>query len=504
MDTVTIRDIGPVTEAVIPVAPGVTVLSGWNEAGKSTCIHAVAALAGKDVQLSVRDGCSGGSVAGRINGKGVTIKIGKRRSQTGELDADSLESRLDLAALVEPGLKDTDAANRKRIKSLLTLTGAELKLDDFKAILPAGMPGLQKADAHDDPVVMAGKIKARMETLAREREAEAGSLQAKMAAVRNRLAGHDLDGVLFDADQLAASQQAAIRELAKLEAERDAADKARKASEEAGKQYATMADGLAEEITLAEGIATAHGIAVDHSGEECERLCTIRNELKAKLAEAERACEAATNAGRVATTEWVAACDNVRSIRKREQDAAKFKQLAEAAIPQAPSDAAIDACRAAVDEAAFAANRGAVIRSLRAERGQLDSLQAGEREASQLAAVYRQAACGTDDVLSKAVNCQVLKVVDGELVYREGDRSEPYARLSDGARATIAIREVARAAKNNDRLTILPLAQVFWEGLDGKNRLAVHTAAVESGVSIITAEKGDHPLTAKLWEESNA
>ena len=98
--TIDIRDIGPHTHAQIIVTPGVNIVSGPNESGKSIIVRCVAALAGGDAKsLPIRDGCA----SGLISGFGTTLSIGARNSRAGEFtDADSLEDRINIASLVDP------------------------------------------------------------------------------------------------------------------------------------------------------------------------------------------------------------------------------------------------------------------------------------------------------------------------------------------------------------------------------------------------------------------
>ncbi|MDP6468501.1 MAG: ATP-binding protein [Pirellulaceae bacterium] len=132
--TISIRDIGPHTSLELQVSPGVNVISGHNESGKSIAVRCVAALAGGDAKsLPIRDG----SAAGLVSGFGTTLSIGARNTRAGEFsDADSLEDRINIAALVDPGLKDPAAATKHRTRALLTLTGTKLTFEDFRTILP--------------------------------------------------------------------------------------------------------------------------------------------------------------------------------------------------------------------------------------------------------------------------------------------------------------------------------------------------------------------------------
>jgi DNA repair ATPase RecN len=215
-ETITIQDVGPITEHTLPLEPGVTVLYGGNEAGKTTAINATAALAGRDVHLEIRDGAK----RGMVKGLGTTLFVGgKKNTRTGDLDAEAVEDKIDLTTLVAPGMKDAAANTRRRIKALLSLTATQLSLDDFRAVLPAGTADeILAADADEDPVDMAGKVKRRMETKAREWEAKAKDLEVQLQAQAQAYAGLDLTKP-HDAEQLQAALTLAIRINETLKAE---------------------------------------------------------------------------------------------------------------------------------------------------------------------------------------------------------------------------------------------------------------------------------------------
>ena len=104
----------------------------------------------------------------------------------------------------------------------------------------------------------------------------------------------------------------------------------------------------------------------------------------------------------------------------------------------------------------------------------------------------RNAAKGTDDVLSSLIPQGPLRVEDGRLVV-SSDRSESelFAELSDGERWTIAI-DLAANQLDADGLLVIP--QPAYEGLTESIREMINSHAKERKVTIITAEAVDGPL----------
>jgi len=96
MSTIELTDCGPVKALSIPVQPGVVVLRGRNDIGKSESLKAVSKLLGGKETIS----CRQGAVNGTVEGFGVKVSLGKARtSARGELEALSIEGNLPVAEL---------------------------------------------------------------------------------------------------------------------------------------------------------------------------------------------------------------------------------------------------------------------------------------------------------------------------------------------------------------------------------------------------------------------
>src|SRR5262245_51934587 len=123
---ISVDDIGPIHhfEFTIPEDGGVVVLKGRNGLGKSNVLRAVDALTtgyGKG-DLRARDG----AVAGQVQGFGVTLRVGRRATRSGELEVLALDSdRFSVIDVLAPPIKDPQAADTHRIKALVQLANKD-------------------------------------------------------------------------------------------------------------------------------------------------------------------------------------------------------------------------------------------------------------------------------------------------------------------------------------------------------------------------------------------
>lgn len=107
--------IGSIRSAkiLIPKDGGVVVLTGRNGSGKSTALDAIqSAMTGKG-KPPVMDMAKSGSV--RV--AGITMTVARSVRRQGELQVETLEGRLSIADLVDPGFVDPERADAKRIKA---------------------------------------------------------------------------------------------------------------------------------------------------------------------------------------------------------------------------------------------------------------------------------------------------------------------------------------------------------------------------------------------------
>ena len=505
MDTIIIQNVGPVASHKLDVAPGVTVLTGANEAGKSTCIAAVGALVGRDEKLAIRDG----QPTGLVQGCGMTLTLTpSKKVRSGALDVTSMEEKLDVSTLVNPKVQEDAARLARRIKAVLSLTGTRLDIADFAQILPDDMQDqISEADKCDDPVDMAGKIKRRMDRLALDSETVAETFNGKVVAATDRLKGQDL-AVECDPAALQRALLNATQALGAIESKQQAHTDAKKQIEDA-RQALAAAEAGEDNLTAAEqALADSQQNQAD-ARRDVEHAAGQVNDAQLAIQIAQQAVKdanashtaavtALTNIGQTVTAQ----AKVVEGIKQRRADLMQLRQAVQAAVPAPVTVKAIEAAQAAVNAAQAAVERGAIIRELKAVAAQKEADNAKRLAAIQRAEIFRRAAKATDRVLSEALSCETLQVIEGDLCYVEGDRRESYARLSDGKRWQIAIREVAAAFRKQHgdaRLCILPTPQDAWGELDVDNRRIVWETAKAAGVAIVTAQTGTGPLRSFTW-----
>ena len=247
MTEVTIENVGPITDLTIPIPDegGVVVLRGRNGRGKSHALEAVEALAsGK--RLSVADGQS----SAYVGGLGARLTVGRRTSKTGDLEVRLLEGE-DPSILVDPGLRDVAAADKRRIEAILRLAGAVASIDLFAGLVDleelhkvASPESLAASNVPD----MAARLKRDFERAARQREAQAENLTGVVDTLRAQFKGVDM-GVPHDPAQLAEEHRTAVVDAAREEERQnaarkalDAAARAREAMESRGRRI-RRADG---------------------------------------------------------------------------------------------------------------------------------------------------------------------------------------------------------------------------------------------------------------------
>jgi hypothetical protein len=153
-------------------------------------------------------------------------------------------------------------------------------------------------------------------------------------------------------------------------------------------------------------------------------------------------------------------------------------------------DAEINAASQAVSEATWALEQGAVIRNTMAQ------IDKSKRDRSREAALkketeqLREAARGTDHVLSKAIKCSSLRIEsDGKAARLVTDTGRgkgiPYGELSHGEKWRLAIDLGADFVGEGGLLVV---SQEGWESVDAITRPLIHDHAAERGVYVLTAE----------------
>jgi len=482
MKVIEIENIGAISHLRIPICEqgGVTVLRGANGCGKSTALEAARALMAGKGQLPVRDACT----AGHVNGLGVTIRVGKTTRRAGELEVIHLEDRLSIADLVDPGLKSEDAADGRRIKALVGLTGAKADPLLFPAEARNGL------ELIDDLVEQAAHAKRNLETLARAEERRADELAAKARAMRE---GIPEDAPMMsegDVKLLRDKVTTAHRDEATIRERYDQASRREVEAAQARQQLQRLAEGFTgpspDDAELAEREAKA---AVDATQLEVSGITATLQAAQAKLAEERHELSMAIQAN-----------ESVREHRKAL--AALAATIESVGTGPAADEATVNVAQEATAQAETALTEGLLALGF-ADKLRKACVVADESiDAQAKAQTLREAAKRIDDVLAEAIACPVLQVEAGRLVTKTVRGRTLFAELSEGERWRIALDIAADQVGDGGIITV---PQSAWEGLDAVNRRAIAEHVKSRRVTLLTAEaqRGGEPeeLTAAALGE---
>ena len=480
--TIAATNLGPITDIEFALqSPGVTVLVAPNGSGKTILLDAVQAAARGEGKLPLRDRTR----KGKVEAFGAVITIGGTCRHTGSFEVTNLEGKFDLAQLVDPRLKSPVAADRARIKALVSLTGVAASPERFK-----GHEAFEDFDsvvtgdalATDDLIEMAAKVKACYddEALKMERRAEREFGQA-MALIP----GSDIDLTEeCDAEILQTAYNEARDEVPRLE---EQARNAGKAREQLAKAERVISDIGEEELVQERSDLLEWLENVDGEVEEKNR------EIQALLAEVERKrgelkqiqSKAVDSRARIATVDrLLGLVDEAKTV------------LSDRTLIAVPEEQDITDAKEEMERAAAAIEQGVKIRNAKENAKKVALHRAAAKTAQDKAGKYRDAGKATDEVLSGCIKCPQVRVEsDGKSARLVTDHtirgaSIPYHDLSDGEKWTIAIDIGADQVGEGGLLVI---SQIGWEGIDGANRLAIHEHAVKRGVYILTAEAASDP-----------
>ncbi len=494
VDEIEIENIGPIVRLSLPALPGkVVVLDGPNGVGKSTALNAVDKLTTGRGRLESRDG----TVNGKVSGFGSCIRVvrGGANRKTGECLIANVETDFHTAELIDPGFKDPVAADARRIKTLVALSG-EMALPErfihlahdaehFREIVsPASLKT-------GDLVDMAAAIKRDFEAASRARAQVAESQRATASAHRQANEGVDLSAP-HDSAELQAALEAAVTAHTELVQMRESGLRLREQAMEAETQLhdtqkSYSGPSVAETEQAVADATAARNLAI----EEVEKL-------QRQLAEAETVlrerCTAAGNAER----QRDAARQHNHLTEGWRQSIALGRQAT------VPDDAEVQAAKETVDQARAAIEEGARVRDALQREQQARRLQEQANESDLDAQFLRESAVGTNDVLTDAVAKMggPFKIVasgnDGAdtrlAVYTEARGDTFFADLSDGEKCKTAIDVVL----NRFRAAVFSLPQDLWERLDEANRVDVADHIRGTDLMLLTAAASRDPNAAGL------
>lgn len=504
MSEIKIQDVGPITKLDLQLQPGVTVLRGRNETGKTTALRAVEAIThGKKSGLEPRDG----SKVGYVHGGGVMLQIGKRTKRSGECEFTVVSDPADISKLVEPGYVDQSARTRARVRALLSLTGQDVTMEQFREAIAKEVEvddttSLDNVPQSDDPVDTAAAIRRHLQTLAREAEKRADEYRGQYTVLLELVA--DLpEGESFDEDEISEAIQQAVRQQTALENRKQEAQRAKARRDEIRPLAESLSDRLNElgeaRCSLAESKRLYESVNSAQRVVDAEVL-----ELEEKLRKAKAAAE--TNRTKVRSL-----ADEVQAKAERIKSREEMVAVASSAEKELNSDTVAEPTpeeiEAAYQEYTTQTERQHLARKHReaiAKREQMDDVVARAESSELRAEKLRKASDAIDDVLSSAVNVAGLRVHRGELVIDRDGKIESFDRLSHGARWKAAIQTAAVSVRHlpgEECMPVVAIPQEAWEGLDPENREYIQAIAVECEVAVVTAQSSDGLLIASRLGE---
>lgn len=505
---ITLVNPGPIERLEIPVNEngGVVVLRGPNGSGKSTAIAGVHALAGGKDAVPVRDG----ALEATIVGLGARLTVAKRTTRAGVLSVETLDSDLDPGLLIDPGIKDPEAADMERARVLCALAGVEPDLSYFSDL--AGEPDGDVVEQIASPKAIEAKslpemakwLKRDFEVIARKQEDAARQAAQLAAGYALSIEGVDLSGE-SDEMLLAAETEDAIRDLAAVEQMATAATRAIATRESIREKVqalrATHEEGAVEKaLALKEQALLGVTIAREEVAAAGERIDAALRELDAAKAQGETRA-AGLRVANGAAENAIAALAKAEATEK--DIAALEAELATGTLSglTVPSDAVIAAARASVDAKRQAQERGVTVRRGKTVEAKVKELEQDARLTGEIAARWRVSCDRVWGVVGEAVSAvapQGLTFEDGRIYVTTADRGrELFAELSDGERASIALAACVDACATGGLLT---MPQRVWEGLDPAHRAEAHALARLKRVTILTAEASDGELRAEAFD----
>lgn len=489
MSSIELSHVGPIEKLTIPCPEdgGVVVLRGRNGSGKSHALEGVESLYSKSSRSGLRN--SDGVPSGSIEGMGVTVRLGRVNTAKGELVCESLDGRVDPSQLVDPGIKDPQKADAKRLVSLIRLGNVKVPAEKWAASLKEAADKVAVMDLVDeDPVVTADRIRRRLHEVAREQEKLADSEAAESASIAKLIEDTDLSSP-HDEDELAGYLDSATSALAKAESKRDSYARAKVGIVEAEEKLAGM---VAVDLKpLRESLEKAKS--------EMETAENAVADIQAAIKKLHEQLTAASISRGSAEAGLLQAAKAVESAEKENEKRSVFLEAAAVTLPEMVSESTVEKLKVAKHDALKAVQYGQTVRQAIATKAKSDALAKSAEAKQKSGEKYRSLAKSTDAVLEQALvdaGYNKIKIHDGRLCV-ESDRMqlEPFSDLSHGERWSMALD---MAAAGLPKGSVLPVAQEAFEALDPDNRNRLNELAKERGLVIVTAEATEGELRAEV------
>ena len=492
--SIDISHVGPIKHLTIPVPAdgGVVVLHGRCGAGKTHGIESIKALHDQTARKNLR--VSDGIPSGKIEGLGVTVRLGRSNTARGELECESLESGIDPSLLVDPGIKDPNAADSKRLATIVRL--ANVKIDAGKWAESVGQYSEEialKDLVSDDPVQTADKIRRRLHDAALLKERLAQSKGAEGAALLKSVSDVDTS---VEIDAVAAMESATSR-LSELKAKRNLYVDS-KASIDHAKAELEKWNDLHEDLEEAHVDVSKWSKKYDDAIENRDTINARIDSLRAQIEELEDEAGKHNTDAEIAKARMESASLRQSDLEHRQFELDKLRNLVSQSLPDEVSSDQIEQAEQERLSAIELVKQSEVISRARKTVSQAELLTAESNQLAAVAETMRRIARSTDSVLEQALidaGFDSIKVHDGRLCVDSDRGLEPVSELSTGERWRLALDIAARSLPKG---ALLSVHQEGWQSLDDDLRKEVAAMAKERGLIIVTAQVDSGELRAEL------
>jgi hypothetical protein len=487
--SIKIENLGPSELVEVPLADGggVTVLRGRNDLGKSEALKAVSALAGSGDKLTVRNDAAPGT-KGKVSGCGVELTVFKSTRIKGVAEFEVLSGDFSIEDVVDPGVKDSVAADAKRIKALLRVGCAAIDPKDFYGLV-GGQDNFMQAVGpaeETDPLVVSSRVRAWLHKQSGTLEKEADALSNKAAGVKHAYKGVDLEAEASSSD-LQSRLEAAIREQSIFQTRRE--------------DYLLATDRWSDAKTQLAAAESEHNpAAVDEAAARIDNarmqlvnaevlVVSIKEQLELAVKDVDRWRQAVTS--------------SAEEHKQAERNALAIARLRKVVVDGTPTPVSEDdvaKAKLVVDQAREALEAGAKVRDARAQLESAAKMVVKSVALAKEAEDCRERAAKVNAVLNQAVEKLGvgLTVKNERLIIDRAGKQKLFDEISAGARRKVVL-DIAI-----DKLGptgLLPLCQEAWESLDGVARNEVYEHLRTRGVNMVTAAcSTDERIVAEIYE----
>jgi energy-coupling factor transporter ATP-binding protein EcfA2 len=458
-----------IRELDVDFEPGtITVLNGPNGVGKSTTQNVLhSAIVGKNIgDLEPTDG----QRAGIVEFDGITIKVGKRVSFSGKSSGTYclIEGGEDVEAFIDPGVKDKESADQRRLEKLCSIVGAELTEADIRKFIGDDLWDDWKAspNAKKEGIVNVAKaLKRWLEEQARDMEAKIVGCTAELEAIGTipkKTEAPDLVALQEESDRIVglltdakAKRKAGLESAAALESVKD-----------------TVKDPDVEEVLLA---------GLESEKEEISEQIKV---AEAALAKLQASLEVKKQEIKTARESLEVARTQSSRLEKLQND-----------IRESVTQEQIDELQKQRDAAAATVAEAILLNE------QLEKAEENRQKAASLKSQREKLEAQAERCRAKAAEApallqKVVKNLDGWSISTDmrlcckTDRSdqEAYDELSPGLKAIRALELACMKPGGGGRKKIVQCPQKVWESLDGANKALIHDWVVKYNLMFVTGQ----------------